>query len=114
MAGAGDRLAPEGEMAIIELELVQLRHAIERARRRSHQLGPYPVSGETGNSLDIHSVPPERVIDRFASSRARESRRTSPVRSRRMQRQRLRERNLPLEGENDDDRKNDEPGHEPE
>jgi hypothetical protein len=66
MAGAGDRLAPEGEMAIVELELVQLRHALESAGRRSHQLGPHPVSGETGNSLDIHSVPPERVIVRFA------------------------------------------------
>jgi hypothetical protein len=55
MAGARDRLAPEGEMAIVELELVQLRHALESAGRRSHQLGPHPVSGETGNRFDIHA-----------------------------------------------------------
>jgi hypothetical protein len=55
-------------VAIVELELVQLRHALESAGRRSHQLGPHPVSGETGNSFYVHSKPPERVIDRFASS----------------------------------------------
>jgi len=52
--------------ALVERELVQLRHALESAGRRSHQLGPHPVSGETGNSLDVHSKPPERVIVRFA------------------------------------------------
>src|SRR5262245_45406495 len=54
MAGARDRLAREGEVAIVELELVKLRHALERARRGRHQLRPDPVSGETGNGLDGH------------------------------------------------------------
>jgi hypothetical protein len=67
MAGACDRLAPEGEMAIVELELVQLRHALESTGRRSHQLGPHPVSGETGNCFHIHSKPPKGSIV-FASS----------------------------------------------
>ena len=55
MAGARDRFPREREVAIVELELVQLRHALERARRRSHQLGPNPVSGETGNRFYVHA-----------------------------------------------------------
>jgi hypothetical protein len=86
MAGARDRLAPEGEVAIVELELVQLRHALESAGRRSHQLGPHPVSGETGNRLDIHAQNLLKDIVGVFAVRP-DFGRTSPAVSRRMRRQ---------------------------
>ena len=49
-------LAGERQVDVVELERVQARHAVERARRRRHQLGPDTVPGETGNSL--HVIPP--------------------------------------------------------
>ena len=55
MTGAGDGLARERKMDVVQLERVQPGDAVERARGRSHQLGPYTVPGETGNGLDGHA-----------------------------------------------------------
>ena len=42
MAGAGDRLAPEGEVAIVELELVQLRTRSSARVAAAINSGPTP------------------------------------------------------------------------
>ena len=51
MAGTRHRLARERQVAVVEPQLVQLRHALERARRCGHQLGPDSVTGETSDGL---------------------------------------------------------------
>jgi hypothetical protein len=48
-------LAGEREVAVFELELVQRCNAIERARRRSHELGANTIPGQARNGLR-HSI----------------------------------------------------------
>ena len=55
MPRPGHGLAREGQVAVVQLELVQRRDAIEGTRRSGHQLGADAVTGQARNGLG-HSI----------------------------------------------------------
>ena len=56
MTDARHRLARERQMQLVELERMQLRDGVERARSGGHQLGADAVAGQAGNVLPAHVV----------------------------------------------------------
>ena len=109
-----DGFAAERQMHVVELQRVELGDPVEGTRRRGHQLRPDAVSGETRNGLHASTssifVDPAHLVRSFVRPVLRAHFSCCEVGVCGVYRPR--ERNLPLAGENDDDRENDEPEHE--